>query len=127
MLETQSRWYKPAWEVLGWHIGLWNVRMLFRVNLLCNSATESGAESSLHPKDLSYDSTLPGIGNANTPQLIGALGFTLCGVLGLLYDNSGAQYEASLATFWGSWAFLIGSLIQWYESLDKNPVIERSK
>ena len=27
MLETQSKWYKPAWEVLGWHIGLWNVRM----------------------------------------------------------------------------------------------------
>ena len=34
----------------------------------------------------------------------------------------GAQYEASLATFWGSWAFLIGSAIQWYESLDKYPV-----
>ena len=60
-------------------------------------------------------------------QLIGAFGFTLCGGLGLAYDNSGAQYEASLATFWGSWAFLIGSLIQWYESLDKYPVIERSK
>ncbi|KAF6225778.1 hypothetical protein HO133_009780 [Letharia lupina] len=82
MLETQPKWYKPAWEVLGWHIGLWN--------------------------------------------LIGALGFTLCGALGPAYGNSGAQYEASLATFWGSWAFLIGSLIQWYESLDKHPVIERS-
>ncbi len=64
--------------------------------------------------------------NTNTIQLIGALGFTLCGALGPAYDNSGAQYEASLATFWGSWAFLIGSLIQWYESLDKHPVIERS-
>jgi len=97
MLETQPRWYIPAWEMLGWHIGLWN--------------------------------------------LIGALGFTvkppkqcnevagdllivskLSGALGPAFGNSGAQYEASLATFWGSWAFLVGSAIQWYESLDKHPV-----
>ena len=78
MLETQDAWYKPAYSVLGWHIGFWN--------------------------------------------LIGALGFTLCGALGPAYGNSGAEYEASLATFWGSWAFLIGSTIQWYESLDKHPV-----
>jgi hypothetical protein len=25
MLETQSRWYLPAWGVLGWHIGFWNL------------------------------------------------------------------------------------------------------
>ena len=37
----------------------------------------------------------------------------LCGALGPAYGNSGAEYEASLATFWGSWAFLIGSVIQW--------------
>ena len=55
-------------------------------------------------------------------NFIGALGFTLCGALGPAYGNSGAQYEASLATFWGSWAFLIGSVLQWYESLDKHPV-----
>ena len=78
MLETQKRWYRPAFGVLGWHIGFWN--------------------------------------------LIGAFGFTLCGALGPAYTSSGAQYEASLATFWGSWAFLIGSVVQWYESLDKNPV-----
>ena len=77
-LETQSRWYKPAFDVLGWHIGFWN--------------------------------------------LVGAFGFTLCGALGPAYGNSGAEYESSLATFWGSWAFLIGSLIQWFESLDKYPV-----
>lgn len=55
-------------------------------------------------------------------NFIGALGFTLCGALGPAYGNSGAQYEASLATFWGSWAFLIGSVLQLYESLDKHPV-----
>ena len=78
MLETQQVWYKPAFQVLGWHIGFWN--------------------------------------------LIGAFGFTLCGALGPAYGNSGAEYQASLATFWGSWAFLIGSAVQWYESLDKHPV-----
>ena len=83
MLETQDFWYKPAFLVLGWHIGFWN--------------------------------------------LIGAIGFTLCGALGPAYGNSGAEYQASLATFWGSWAFLIGSIIQWYESLDKYPVEARSK
>ena len=61
-------------------------------------------------------------------NLVGALGFTLCGALGMAYNNTGAQYQAGLATFWGSWAFLIGSLLQLYESLDKNPVVhENSK
>ncbi|KAF3935189.1 hypothetical protein ABW20_dc0109804 [Dactylellina cionopaga] len=59
-------------------------------------------------------------------NLIGALGFTLCGALGMAYGNSGAQYQASLSTFWGSWAFLIGSYLQLYESLNKNPVEEVS-
>jgi hypothetical protein len=77
MLETQSRWYKPAFGTLGWWIGIWN--------------------------------------------LIGGIGFTLCPAFG--YDqNSWAQYQACLSTFWGSWAFLIGSVIQWYESLQKHPV-----
>ncbi|MCJ1414453.1 hypothetical protein MMC32_000779 [Xylographa parallela] len=83
MLETQKRWYIPALNVLGWHIGFWN--------------------------------------------LIGAIGFTLSGALGPDYLNSGAQYQAGLATFWGSWAFLIGSLIQWYECLDTHPVEEKGK
>jgi len=25
MLETQKKWYLPAWATLGWHIGLWNL------------------------------------------------------------------------------------------------------
>jgi hypothetical protein len=57
-------------------------------------------------------------------NLVGAFGFTLCGALGPAYGNTGAQFEASLATFWGSWAFLIGSVVQWYESLDTHPVEE---
>jgi hypothetical protein len=54
-------------------------------------------------------------------NLIGGVGFTLCPAFG--YDErSWAQYQACLSTFWGSWAFLIGSTIQWYESLEKHPV-----
>jgi len=81
MLETQRKWYLPALDVLGWHIGFWN--------------------------------------------LIGALGFTLSGALGYAYMDDAALYQAGCSTFWGSWAFLIGSCIQWYESLDKYPVIRK--
>jgi len=50
-------------------------------------------------------------------NFIGAIGFTLCGALGYS-TNSGAVYQSSLATFWGSWAFLIASVLQWYESVN---------
>ena len=33
-------------------------------------------------------------------NLIGSVGFTLCGALGMVYGSSGAQYQAGLATFW---------------------------
>jgi hypothetical protein len=77
MIETQSKWWKPAPKMLGWWIGVWN--------------------------------------------LIGGIGFTLCPAFG--YDRSEwAQLQACVSTFWGSWAFLIGSVVQWYESLEKFPV-----
>ncbi|KAJ5760114.1 hypothetical protein N7520_007270 [Penicillium odoratum] len=55
-------------------------------------------------------------------NFIGGIGFTLCGALGPASASSGVEYQATLATFWGSWAFMIGSTIQWYESLQKYPV-----
>ncbi|KAJ5535029.1 hypothetical protein N7527_001283 [Penicillium freii] len=55
-------------------------------------------------------------------NLIGSVGFTLYGALGSASSNSGVNYQSSLATFWGSVAFMIGSMIQWYESLQKHPV-----
>ncbi|KAA8574407.1 hypothetical protein EYC84_005883 [Monilinia fructicola] len=55
-------------------------------------------------------------------NLVGGIGFTLCGALGFAAQNSGAVYQGSLATFWGSWCFLVGSVVQWYESLEKFPV-----
>jgi hypothetical protein len=82
MVETQSKWWKPAPKTLGWWIGVWN--------------------------------------------LIGGVGFTICPAFG--YDESSwAQYQACMSTFWGSWAFLIGSVIQWYESLEKFPVEVESR
>jgi hypothetical protein len=54
-------------------------------------------------------------------NLVGATGFTMSGAFGYWVSSKGT-YEAGLATFWGSWAFLIGSCAQWYESLVKHPV-----
>jgi hypothetical protein len=54
-------------------------------------------------------------------NLVGAVGFTMSGAFGYWHGSKG-EYEAGLATFWGSWAFLIGSVAQWYESLVKHPV-----
>ncbi|KEY68534.1 hypothetical protein S7711_08808 [Stachybotrys chartarum IBT 7711] len=52
-------------------------------------------------------------------NLVGAIGFTLCGALGFGAQREGVEYALTLATFIGSWAFLIGSVIQLYESLNK--------
>jgi hypothetical protein len=54
-------------------------------------------------------------------NLIGGWGFTLCPIFGLVTASWG-PYEEALATFWGSWAFLLASVLQLYESLQKNPV-----
>jgi hypothetical protein len=54
-------------------------------------------------------------------NLVGGVGFTICPCFGL-DEASWAQYQAGLSTFWGSWAFLVGSGVQWYESLEKFPV-----
>jgi hypothetical protein len=77
MLETQDKYYKPAWSTLGWYIGLLNT--------------------------------------------IGGFGFALCPIFGLL-SPSWNLYQESVSTFWGSWAFLLGSFLQLYESLQKHPV-----
>ncbi|KAF9064282.1 hypothetical protein BDP27DRAFT_1230754 [Rhodocollybia butyracea] len=52
-------------------------------------------------------------------NFIGAVGFTLCGALGYASATSTkAAYQSSLCTFWGGWAFLIGSVLQWYEAVN---------
>lgn len=64
MLETQQKWYIPRLDILGWHIGFWN--------------------------------------------LVGAIGFSLCGAFGFGANNGTAiEYASTLATFIGSWAFMV--------------------
>jgi hypothetical protein len=52
-------------------------------------------------------------------NVIGALGFMLCGVFGIAEAQPWAEYQSGCATFWGSWAFLIGSICQWIECLNR--------
>jgi hypothetical protein len=53
-------------------------------------------------------------------NLVGALGFTLCGAFGYS-PLSGIKYESALSTWWGSWAFLFGSLAQCWEVVWREP------
>lgn len=51
-------------------------------------------------------------------NLIGAVGFLLCGAFGYAsLGPSWINYQSVLSTYWGSWAFLIGSGIQLWETL----------
>ncbi|KAI0746316.1 hypothetical protein C8Q80DRAFT_1053852, partial [Daedaleopsis nitida] len=56
-------------------------------------------------------------------NLVGAAGFMLCGALGYgslsssAVSSSSVNYQSVLSTYWGSWAFLIGSVVQLWESL----------
>jgi hypothetical protein len=52
-------------------------------------------------------------------NLVGSIGFTICGIFGILDANAWAAYQSGLATFWGSWAFLLGSVCQWIEALNR--------
>ncbi|KAF2105041.1 hypothetical protein NA57DRAFT_71237 [Rhizodiscina lignyota] len=54
-------------------------------------------------------------------NMIGSVGWTLAASLG--YCNlSGCEYQSDLTLIWASVAFLIGSLLLWYEALNKYPV-----
>ncbi|KAK3719307.1 hypothetical protein LTR37_004526 [Vermiconidia calcicola] len=82
MLETQPKWYKPAPQLLGWWIGVFNG--------------------------------------------IGAVGWTLSASLGYC-SASWCEYQGELSLLWASIAYLIGSLLLWYEALEKYPVERASK
>jgi hypothetical protein len=55
------------------------------------------------------------VGLCNT---IGSIGFTLASALFFLETSEGAL-QAGLASLWGSWAFLVASLLQWYGAMAK--------
>lgn len=45
----------------------------------------------------------------------------LCGSLGpASYSSTGAYYQSSLSSMWGSAAYLLSSLFQWYEAVNKH-------
>jgi len=50
-------------------------------------------------------------------NLVGGAGFTLCAVFGYS-TRHWRDYQSTLSTFWGSWGFLIGSAIQWWQSVN---------
>ncbi|KAJ3548916.1 hypothetical protein NM688_g5233 [Phlebia brevispora] len=51
-------------------------------------------------------------------NLIGAVGFTMCGALGYAaVVSTKANYQSVMSTFWGSFAFMIGSCVQLWETL----------
>lgn len=91
MLEAQHRWWKPNVTDIGWHVGC----MLFP----------------------SVPLELHSFLFLEVWNLVGGLGFTLCAVFGYS-TRHWRLYQSALSTFWGSWAFLIGSAMQWWESVN---------
>lgn len=59
-------------------------------------------------------------------KLIGCTGFLLSAIFSPLGQHgfSFAEKQSSISSLWGSCMVLIGSVIQWYESLQKHPVIQ---
>lgn len=58
-------------------------------------------------------------------SIIGSVGFELCAAFGVPSGNlHWASYQSDLSSMWGSAAYLIGSFLQWYEALSKNPIEE---
>lgn len=55
-------------------------------------------------------------------NLIGSIGWTLSASFGYC-SASWCEYQSDLSLLWASVAFLIGSLLLWYEALDKYPVV----
>ncbi|KAI9762439.1 MAG: hypothetical protein M4579_000415 [Chaenotheca gracillima] len=54
-------------------------------------------------------------------NMVGSVGWTLAAALGYC-TLSACEYQSDLTLIWASVAFLIGSLVLWYEALHKYPV-----
>jgi len=54
-------------------------------------------------------------------NLVGAVGFMICGAFGYSPVERWVE-QSAISTFWGSWAFLIGSVMQLYEVIWREPV-----
>lgn len=59
-------------------------------------------------------------------NLIGSIGWTLAASLGYC-TSSGCEYQSELTLIWASTAYYIGSMLQWYEAVNKYPVERAGK
>lgn len=57
--------------------------------------------------------------HVNAWNLIGSAGFILCASCGLIEHANWARWSFGVSYLWGSWAFLVGSGIQWYKSVHR--------
>ncbi|EME80961.1 uncharacterized protein MYCFIDRAFT_26072 [Pseudocercospora fijiensis CIRAD86] len=56
---------------------------------------------------------------------VGSVGFELIAIFGILAHTRGwAEYQSDLSTIWGSSAYFMCSVLQWYEAVNKNPIEE---
>ena len=58
----------------------------------------------------------------NMWNLIGSIAFTVSACLGYC-DRHICAYQSDLTVIWASAVFLFSSLLQWYESMEKYPVV----
>jgi hypothetical protein len=57
-------------------------------------------------------------------SVAGSVGFELSAGFGpSSQEHSWGEYQSSLSSMWGSAAYLIGSFLQWYEAVNKNPEV----
>ncbi|CAG8955789.1 hypothetical protein HYFRA_00011658 [Hymenoscyphus fraxineus] len=95
---------------------LWNLLpatlggVLFITASMCQLLSSQDKWYRPKPLDLEWH-----IGVSN---VIGSIGFTLAGALPFLQTPNGTL-QASLASLWGSWAYLVGSILQWYCAMGK--------
>lgn len=55
---------------------------------------------------------------------IGSVGFLLSASFGLRSaELTWCAYQSSLSSMWGSFAYLVSSWLQWYETVNKGPVL----
>lgn len=73
MLETQKTWYTPAFNVLGWHIGFWNLIGAFGFTVCGALGFASSNDAAVYASNLS--------------TFIGSLAFLVRFPLILLFPN----------------------------------------
>lgn len=55
---------------------------------------------------------------------IGSVGFLLSAAFGIRSDaHTWCEYQSSLSSMWGSFAYLVSSYLQWFESVNNGPVL----